>query len=194
MTIKLIVGLANPGVQYAKNRHNVGSWFINKLAQQNGKVLKEKSKFYGYTTYLNLADTDIHLLIPKTFINLSGKAVAALTTFYHIQPNEILVAHDDLNLPPSVAKFKIGGNGGHNGLKDIQIKLGNSNQFYRLRIGIGHPGDKNKVINFVLSNPLISEQLLIYASIEEALICTTLLLKKGIHCAMTRMNSFKAIL
>lgn len=193
MTIKLIVGLANLGAEYAQTRHNAGAWFVDALAERNGQSLKEESKFYGYTARLNLAGNDVRLLVPATFMNLSGKAVAALATFYRIQPDEILVAHDELDLPPGVAKLKLGGgNGGHNGLKDIQSKLGNNPNFYRLRIGIGHPGDKNKVVGFVLGKPLASEQPLIDDAIDEALRCTEVLLKEGIDRAMARMNGFKA--
>ena len=193
MTIKLIVVLANPGAEYAQTRHNAGAWFVDALAERNGQSLKEESKFYGYTARLNLAGNDVRLLVPATFMNLSGKAVAALATFYRIQPDEILVAHDELDLPTGVAKLKLGGgNGGHNGLKDIQSKLGNNPNFYRLRIGIGHPGDKNKVVGFVLGKPLASEQPLIDDAIDEALRCTEVLLKEGIDRAMARMNGFKA--
>ena len=193
MTIKLIVGLANPGAEYAQTRHNAGAWFVDALAERNGQSLKEESKFHGYTARLNLAGNDVRLLVPTTFMNLSGKAVAALATFYRIQPDEILVAHDELDLPPGVAKLKLGGgNGGHNGLKDIQSKLGNNPNFYRLRIGIGHPGDKSKVVGFVLGKPLASEQPLIDDSIDEALGCTEVLLKEGIDRAMARMNGFKS--
>jgi len=193
VTIKLIVGLANPGAEYAQTRHNAGAWFVDALAERNGQSLKEESKFYGYTARLNLAGNDVRLLVPTTFMNLSGKAVAALATFYRIQPDEILVAHDELDLPPGVAKLKLGGgNGGHNGLKDIQSKLGNNPNFYRLRIGIGHPGDKSKVVGFVLGKPLASEQPLIDDAIDEALRCTEVLLKEGIDRAMARMNGFKS--
>ncbi|WP_216782333.1 aminoacyl-tRNA hydrolase [Candidatus Profftia tarda] len=194
MTIKLIVGLANPGAIYAHTRHNAGAWFVDMLAKRNGTSLKEEKKFYGYTALIRLFGQDLRLLIPTTFMNLSGKAVAALATFYHIQPDEILIAHDELNLPPRVIKFKIGGgHGGHNGLKDIQNKLGNNSEFYRLRIGIGHPGDKSKVIGFVLDKPLNSELKLIENAIDEAINCTTILAKEGIDQAMTRMNGFKSI-
>ncbi len=98
MTIKLIVGLANPGAEYAQTRHNAGAWFVDALAERNGQSLKEESKFYGYTARLNLAGSDVRLLVPTTFMNLSGKAVAALATFYRIQPDEILVAHDELGV------------------------------------------------------------------------------------------------
>ncbi|UDG81699.1 Peptidyl-tRNA hydrolase [Candidatus Profftia lariciata] len=188
MTIKLIVGLANPGKEYTYTRHNAGAWFVNKLAKHNRFYLKENLKFHGYTAKINILNNDIHLLVPTTFINLSGKAVAALSSFYHIQPNEILIAHDELNLAPNVVKLKLGGsNGGHNGLKDIQKNLSNNPKFYRLRIGIGHPGDKNKVINFVLSKPSIHEKILIDNAIDKAVNYTNIIFREGIDRAMTSM-------
>ncbi|CAI0792514.1 aminoacyl-tRNA hydrolase [Serratia fonticola] len=192
-SIKLIVGLANPGAEYAQTRHNAGAWYVDLLAQRHNQPLKEESKFFGYTARLNLAGNDVRLLVPTTFMNLSGKAVGALATFYRILPEEILVAHDELDLPPGVAKLKLGGsNGGHNGLKDIQSKLGNNPNFYRLRIGIGHPGDKNKVVGFVLGKPPASEQTLIDDAIDESLRCTEILLKEGMTKAMNRLHAFKA--
>ncbi|ERK08362.1 aminoacyl-tRNA hydrolase [Serratia fonticola] len=192
-SIKLIVGLANPGAEYAQTRHNAGAWYVDLLAQRYNQPLKEESKFFGYTARLNLAGNDVRLLVPTTFMNLSGKAVGALATFYRILPEEILVAHDELDLPPGVAKLKLGGsNGGHNGLKDIQSKLGNNPNFYRLRIGIGHPGDKNKVVGFVLGKPPASEQTLIDDAIDESLRCTEILLKEGMTKAMNRLHAFKA--
>ncbi|MFN3070009.1 aminoacyl-tRNA hydrolase [Serratia sp. J2] len=192
-SIKLIVGLANPGAEYAQTRHNAGAWYVDLLAQRHNQQLKEESKFFGYTARLNLAGNDVRLLVPTTFMNLSGKAVGALATFYRILPEEILVAHDELDLPPGVAKLKLGGsNGGHNGLKDIQSKLGNNPNFYRLRIGIGHPGDKNKVVGFVLGKPPASEQTLIDDAIDESLRCTEILLKEGMTKAMNRLHAFKA--
>nr|WP_218833043.1 aminoacyl-tRNA hydrolase [Serratia fonticola] len=189
----MIVGLANPGAEYAQTRHNAGAWYVDLLAQRYNQPLKEESKFFGYTARLNLAGNDVRLLVPTTFMNLSGKAVGALATFYRILPEEILVAHDELDLPPGVAKLKLGGsNGGHNGLKDIQSKLGNNPNFYRLRIGIGHPGDKNKVVGFVLGKPPASEQTLIDDAIDESLRCTEILLKEGMTKAMNRLHAFKA--
>ena len=155
MTIKLIVGLANPGEEYAATRHNAGAWYVDLLAERLRAPLREEPKFYGYTSRINLAGADVRLLVSTTFMNLSGKAVAAMATFYRINPDEILVAHDELDLPPGVAKFKLGGgHGGHNGLKDIISKLGNNPNFHRLRVAIGHPGDKNKVVGFVLGKPI----------------------------------------
>ncbi|OKP01131.1 aminoacyl-tRNA hydrolase [Xenorhabdus eapokensis] len=191
--IKLIVGLANPGAEYAQTRHNAGAWFVDLLAQRYNQSLKEESKFFGYTARININGQDIRLLIPTTFMNLSGKSVLALAGFYRIQPDEILVAHDELDLPPGVAKMKLGGsNGGHNGLKDIQNKLGNNPNFHRLRIGIGHPGDKNKVVGFVLGKPLASEQTLIDDAIDEALRCIDILIKDGMNKAINRLHAFKA--
>jgi peptidyl-tRNA hydrolase, PTH1 family len=191
--IKLIVGLANPGADYAQTRHNAGAWYVDLLAQRHQQSLKEESKFFGYTARINLNGNDVRLLVPTTFMNLSGKAVQAMANFYRIELNEILVAHDELDLPPGVVKMKLGGgNGGHNGLKDIQSKFANNPNFYRLRIGIGHPGDKNKVVGFVLGKPPISEQKLIDDAIDEALSCTDILMRDGYEKAINRLHSFKA--
>ncbi|MFB6434679.1 MAG: aminoacyl-tRNA hydrolase [Candidatus Malihini olakiniferum] len=192
-SIKLIVGLSNPGAEYATTRHNAGAWYVDQLAEAYHQSLKEEAKFFGYTAHLNLAGHDkIYLLVPTTFMNLSGKAVAAMATFYHIQPDEILVAHDELDLLPGVAKLKLGGgHGGHNSLKDIISKLGNNHNFYRLRIGIGHPGKKSKVTGFVLSKPSANEQKLINSAIDEAIRCTEILLKYDMVNAMNRLHAYK---
>ncbi|MBG2875634.1 aminoacyl-tRNA hydrolase [Proteus alimentorum] len=191
--IKLIVGLANPGADYAQTRHNAGAWYVDLLAQRHQQSLKEESKFFGYTARINLNGNDVRLLVPTTFMNLSGKAVQAMANFYRIELDEILVAHDELDLPPGIVKMKLGGgNGGHNGLKDIQSKFSNNPNFYRLRIGIGHPGDKNKVVGFVLGKPPISEQKLIDDAIDEALSCTDILMRDGYEKAINRLHSFKA--
>ncbi|HED1243014.1 TPA: aminoacyl-tRNA hydrolase [Enterobacter bugandensis] len=193
MTIKLIVGLANPGAEYAATRHNAGAWYVDLLAERLRASLREEPKFFGYTSRINLAGADVRLLVPTTFMNLSGKAVAAMATFYRINPDEILVAHDELDLPPGVAKFKLGGgHGGHNGLKDIISKLGNNPNFHRLRVGIGHPGDKNKVVGFVLGKPPVSEQKLIDEAVDEAARCTEVWLQDGLTKATNRLHAFKA--
>lgn len=191
--IKLIVGLANPGAEYAATRHNAGAWYIDLLADRYNQSLKNEPKFFGYTARINVDGKDIRLLVPTTFMNLSGKAVSALANFYQIKPEEILVAHDELDLLPGVAKLKLGGShGGHNGLKDIASKFGNNPNFYRLRIGIGHPGDKNKVTGFVLGKPPKSEQDLIDQAIDEAIRCTYVLIKQDINAAMNQLHAFKA--
>ncbi|MDX7122707.1 aminoacyl-tRNA hydrolase [Enterobacter hormaechei] len=193
MTIKLIVGLANPGAEYAATRHNAGAWYVDLLAERLRAPLREEPNFYGYTSRINLAGADVRLLVPTTFMNLSGKAVSAMATFYRINPDEILVAHDELDLPPGVAKFKLGGgHGGHNGLKDIISKLGNNPNFHRLRVGIGHPGDKNKVVGFVLGKPPVSEQKLIDEAVDEAARCTEIWLQDGLTKATNRLHAFKA--
>ena len=194
MTIKLIVGLANPGAEYAATRHNAGAWFVDLLAERLRAPLREaETKFFGYTSRVTLGGEDVRLLVPTTFMNLSGKAVAAMASFFRINPDEILVAHDELDLPPGVAKFKLGGgHGGHNGLKDIISKLGNNPNFHRLRIGIGHPGDKNKVVGFVLGKPPVSEQKLIDEAIDEAARCTEMWFTDGLTKATNRLHAFKA--
>lgn len=193
MTIKLIVGLANPGAEYAATRHNAGAWYIDLLAERHRVPLKEDVKFFGYTSRLTLAGHDVRLLVPSTFMNLSGKAVAAMAAFYRITPEEILVAHDELDLPPGVAKFKLsGGHGGHNGLRGIISKLGSNPNFYRLRLGIGHPGGKNKVTGFVLGKPPLSEQKLIDDAVDEAVRCTEIWLADGLTKATNRLHAFKA--
>lgn len=193
--IKLIVGLANPGAEYAQTRHNAGAWFADLLAERNNQTLKEEPKFFGYTARLNIANHDVRLLVPTTFMNLSGKAVVSMAGFFRIAPEEILVAHDELDLPPGVAKLKLGGgNGGHNGLKDIANKLGNNPNFYRLRIGIGHPGDKSKVTGFVLGKPPANELKLIDDAIDEAVRSMDVLMKEGMVKAMNRLHAFKAVL
>lgn len=126
-------------------------------------------------------------------MNLSGKSVAALANFFQIKPEEILIAHDELDLPPGVAKFKKGGgHGGHNGLRDTISKMGNNKEFYRLRVGIGHPGDKNKVANFVLGKAPVKEQECIDAAVDEAVRCMDILLNDGLNKAQNRLHSFKA--
>ncbi|WGE31306.1 aminoacyl-tRNA hydrolase [Actinobacillus genomosp. 2] len=191
--IKLIVGLANPGTKYEDTRHNAGEWLINEIARQFNVSLKEEAKFFGKVAKINAASGEVRLLVPTTFMNLSGKAVGALANFYRIKPEEILVAHDELDLPPGVAKIKQGGgHGGHNGLKDIIASLGNSNNFYRVRIGIGHPGSKELVAGYVLGKPSPQDQEKINAAVDEAGRCVDVLFKDGVTKATNRLNSFKA--
>ena len=169
MNIKLIVGLGNPTAEYEHTRHNAGFWFIDELAWQWKAQLKSEKKFHGDIARVAQPQGDVWLLKPDTYMNLSGKAVAALAQFYKIQPEEILVVHDELDIPCGQIRYKLGGgNGGHNGLKDIQAKLGTPN-FYRLRLGIGHPGDRSLVVGFVLSNPPASERQLIDNAIAKSL-------------------------
>ena len=150
-------------------RHNAGFWFLDELAYQWHATFKNEKKFHGDIARVAQPQGDVWLLKPDTYMNLSGKAVAALAQFYKIQPEEILVVHDELDIPCGHIRYKLGGgNGGHNGLKDIQAKLGTPN-FYRLRLGIGHPGERNLVVGFVLSKPPAAERELIDNAIAKSL-------------------------
>ncbi|SDJ04682.1 peptidyl-tRNA hydrolase [Ferrimonas sediminum] len=192
-TIRLIVGLANPGPEYSRTRHNAGAWLVEELARMHNVSLKSESKFFGLTGRIQQGSSDLRLLVPTTFMNLSGKAIAAMANFYGLESEQILVVHDELDLPPGVARFKKGGgHGGHNGLKDTISKLGNNKEFYRLRIGIGHPGDRNRVSGYVLGKAQENEQRAMDDAIDEASRCIDVLLKDGITKAMNRLHTFKA--
>ncbi len=163
---RLVVGLGNPGAEYEDNRHNLGFWFVDRLACDLKVSLAPQGKFYGHVGRLD----DLWLLKPSTFMNRSGQAVVALARFYKIMPDEILVVHDELDLQPGVIRLKQGGgNGGHNGLKDIQAHL-TTPDFWRLRLGIGHPGERNEVVNYVLKAPRREEQELIDQAIDRCLL------------------------
>lgn len=191
--IKLIVGLGNPGAKYEGTRHNAGEWLINEIARMYNVSLKEEPKYFGKTAKINTPQGEVRLLVPTTFMNLSGKAVGALANFFRIQPEEILVAHDELDLPAGSVKIKQGGgHGGHNGLKDIVACLGNKNTFYRVRIGIGHPGSKDLVSGYVLGKPSPEDQRLLDSVIDEAARCVEILFKDGMVKATNRLNAFKA--
>lgn len=191
--IKLIVGLANPGAKYEETRHNAGEWLVNEIARMYNVSLKEDAKYFGKVAKINTTQGEVRLLVPTTFMNLSGKAVGALANFFRIKPEEILVAHDELDLPPGSVKLKQGGgHGGHNGLKDIIAALGNNKAFYRVRIGIGHPGHKDLVAGYVLGKPAPQEKELINAVVDESCRCVEILLKDGVTKAMNRLNGFKA--
>ncbi len=168
--LALIVGLGNPGPQYQANRHNAGAIFVQELARTYQSQLRSESKFFGETTVVSMDGTDIRLLIPTTFMNNSGRAVAAVCNFFKIAPENMLVAYDEIDFDVGVTRFKFGGgHGGHNGMRDIISTLGGFSDFYRLRIGVGHPGHKSMVSNHVLSNPSVSEQALITADISDAI-------------------------
>ncbi|MGN0922460.1 MAG: aminoacyl-tRNA hydrolase [Cellvibrio sp.] len=172
MSIQLIVGLGNPGSEYERTRHNAGQDFVEQLARRWGVSLTLDNKYFGYTARTSVNGKDIRLLVPTTYMNRSGQSVGALANFFKILPENILVAHDELDLLPGIARFKKGGgHGGHNGLKDIIAALGNNNNFYRLRLGIGHPGSAAQVANFVLKRAPQSEQQLIDDAIDRALDC-----------------------
>lgn len=169
MAIQLIVGLGNPGPQYVNTRHNAGAWLVETLAQQAGVSFSEQKKFLGLSCVISLQGRPCHLLFPTTFMNRSGLAVRAIAQFYKIMPESILVAHDELDLPVGTAKIKAdGGHGGHNGLRDIIAHLG-TNKFYRLRIGIGHPGHRNEVADYVLHPPGKAEREQIATALTKAI-------------------------
>jgi PTH1 family peptidyl-tRNA hydrolase len=191
--IRLIVGLGNPGSEYRGTRHNAGADFVAALARQCGASLRADAKFQGLVGRICLCGHDLRLLIPTTFMNRSGRAVAAVASFYRISPEEILVAHDELDIPPGSARFKRGGgHGGHNGLRDIVPALGNNRDFYRLRIGIGHPGHASRVTGYVLAAPSAADRERMDASIDEAIATLPLLLAGDDTRAMTRLHSFSA--
>ncbi len=190
--IKLIVGLGNPGDKYTDTRHNAGEWLIERLARRFNVSLNPESKFFGKTARTLVNRKEVRLLVPTTFMNLSGKSVGALASFYRIKPEEILVIHDELDLPPGIAKLKQGGgHGGHNGLKDIVAQLGNNNNFYRLRIGIGHPGHRDLVAGYVLNKPSPADRDALEKVLDEATDCVEMIFKDGMVKATNRLNSFK---
>ncbi|GAB2895693.1 aminoacyl-tRNA hydrolase [Uliginosibacterium flavum] len=182
---KLIVGLGNPGAEYTETRHNAGFWFCERLAQDLGARLNHESRFHGFVGKAG----DTWLLLPQTFMNRSGQSVLALAHFYRILPNEILVVHDELDIPPGQLRLKYGGGlGGHNGLKDISSRL-STQDYWRLRIGIGHPGDKNEVANFVLNRPRREEQTEIDTAIDRALSAWPKIAKGDWNAATQHINA-----
>lgn len=184
---RLIVGLGNPGADYSETRHNAGFWFCERLADKLGARFSHESRFHGMVAKAPSSGT--LLLMPQTFMNRSGQAVGALARFFRIAAEEILVVHDELDIPPGQLRLKFGGGlGGHNGLKDTSAHLG-SNDYWRLRIGIGHPGNRNEVIHFVLKRPGREEQTLIDDSIERALAAWPLIAKGDLNAATSRLNA-----
>ena len=156
--IRLIVGLGNPGREYERTRHNAGYWWVDAIAERKRAEWKKESKFAGLTARVVEGGAEYWLLKPATYMNESGRSVAALMRFYKLEPQALLVVHDELDLPPGAVKLKMGGGtGGHNGLTDIVEHLG-TKDFWRLRVGIGHPGDKNKVADYVLDKARREEQ------------------------------------
>lgn len=191
--VKLIVGLGNPGPEYANTRHNAGALFVERLAEHMHCPLTQERKYFGLTGKFSHQGQDIRLLIPTTFMNRSGQAVSALANFFRIRPEEILVVHDELDIPPGTCKLKQGGgHGGHNGLRDIISSLGNQNSFHRLRIGIGHPGHSSQVTGYVLGRAPRSEQELIDSTIDFSLGVLPDILEGQFSRAMQQLHSFKA--
>lgn len=185
--LRLIVGLGNPGAEYTETRHNAGFRFCERLARELGTSFSQESRFHGWVA--NARNAGVWLLMPGTFMNRSGQAVQALAHFYRIEPKDILVVHDELDLPPGRMRLKFGGGlGGHNGLKDITAKLG-TQDYWRLRLGIGHPGDRNEVANYVLKPARREEQSEIDAALDRALLAWPELARGDIDAATRRINA-----
>ncbi len=190
--ISLIVGLGNPGTQYEQTRHNAGFWFVEAVARRYGGSFKSENKFHGEACKVLAEGKELWLLKPMTFMNKSGQAIAALARFYKIEPENILVAHDELDLPPGAVRLKQGGgHGGHNGLRDTIAQLGGSRDFYRLRIGIGHPGHSSQVTGYVLGKAPADEQRLLGQAIDETMDILPLVLHGEYPKAMNQLHSKK---
>ncbi len=189
VAIKLIVGLGNPGKDYQAHRHNVGFWFCDALAHAYSGVFKKEAKFFGEVTQVNIANTNVRLLKPNTYMNASGRSIQSIAKFYQVNADEILIVHDELDINPGVARIKFsGGHGGHNGLRDTISALG-SKDFYRLRIGIGHPGDKSKVADFVLHAPNKSELEPIQNALLDSLHVIEPVVKGDVEFAMKELHT-----
>lgn len=187
--MKLIVGLGNPGREYDKTRHNAGFDWVDRLAAMLHVTLRTEARFHGLCTQIRQHGNDLWLLEPQTFMNASGRAVAALCQFYKISADEVIVVHDELDLPPGAAKLKKGGGlGGHNGLKDIAAKLG-TQDFWRLRIGIGHPGERGAVVGYVLNPPRKEEAQLIDEAIIRSLEVWPLIAQGACEAAMLKLHT-----
>lgn len=187
--MKLIVGLGNPGKEYAGTRHNAGFYWVDRLAEALRITLKSEARFYGIAVRIQQNNQECWLLQPQTYMNASGRAVIALSQFYKIHPDEIMIVHDELDLLPGEAKLKKGGGlGGHNGLKDIAAKLG-TQDFWRLRIGIGHPGERSAVVGYVLHPPRKEEAQLIEQAVEKSLETWPLIVQSDCQAAMLKLHT-----
>ena len=187
--IKLIVGLGNPGKDYQEHRHNAGFWFLESLASIKESKFTSQSKFLGETTSVAFGSTKVFLLKPQTFMNNSGGSIKSFLSYYDISPEETLVVHDELDLPIGAVKIKLaGGHGGHNGLRDT-IKALNSKDFYRLRIGIAHPGSNDDVVDYVLNAPGKSELSSIEQGMSNAMSIIDLLVNGNFEDAMKALHT-----
>jgi len=191
--IVMVVGLGNPGADSENTRHNAGALFVEALARTAGQTLRPEKKYHGLYARIQWQGLDLHLLNPTTFMNRSGLAIKALADFFKIQPQQILIAHDELDLPPGTAKLKKGGgHGGHNGLRDAIAHLG-TNDFQRLRIGIGHPGDSRRVTGYVLGRLGKQETEELNAVIDEIMRVLPDAASGKLPAAMNRLHSFKPV-
>lgn len=185
--LRLVIGLGNPGAEYAETRHNAGFWFCERLANDIKVSFGKESRYHGWVA--NAREAGIWLLMPATYMNDSGRAVQALAHFYRIQPAEMLVVHDELDLLPGRAQLRFGGGlGGHNGLKSLTSHLG-TQDYWRLRVGIGHPGDRNEVVNYVLKPPRKEEREEVDAAIDRALLAWPQLARADFNAATQRINT-----
>lgn len=190
--VKLIVGLGNPGQEYDRTRHNAGADFVFELARQYGATLVPDNKAFGLTARVSIGAREVRLLVPTTYMNRSGQSVGALCNFFKIEPEAILVAHDELDLAPGVARLKVGGgHGGHNGLRDIIAALANNKNFQRLRIGIGHPGNASQVSGYVLKRAPQAEQQLIDDAIGDSLRQIRAIVDGDLEAAMRELHTKK---
>ncbi|SEP12830.1 aminoacyl-tRNA hydrolase [Aquisalimonas asiatica] len=189
--IQLIVGLGNPGDKYVGTRHNAGFWFVDELVRRCGSAFRPESRIRSEAAQVEIAGVRCHVLKPLSFMNRSGQPIAAVANFYRIPPEAVLVAHDELDLPPGVVRWKRGGgHGGHNGLRDTIRALG-SREFQRLRIGIGHPGHADDVVPYVLSRPSPDDRRAIDEVIDEAADAMTLVFEGNADKAVQRLHSRK---
>lgn len=187
-SINLIVGLGNPGNEYVDTRHNAGFWFLDELARIHHGNFKNDKKFFGDAAKIHINGEEVWLLKPNTFMNLSGKALQAIAQFYKINIENIVVVHDELDLEPGVARLKKGGgHGGHNGLRDISARCGKD--FWRIRLGIGHPGDKNKVSDYVLSKASTDDKISIVNAIDNVLRVMPDIIPGEMQKAMHKLHS-----
>jgi len=188
LPLKLIVGLGNPGSEYARTRHNAGFWLLDALARQFGAHFRHESRYHAEVARARIGGEELWLLKPMSFMNRSGGPVQSVASFYKIPVESILVAYDELDFPAGVVRLKQGGGaGGHNGMRDIIAQMGDA--FWRLRIGIGHPGDKSQVLNYVLGRPQPDDERLILDSVQSAIDVVPMLLNEGPAKAMNRLHT-----
>lgn len=188
-SIRLLAGLGNPGPDYEGTRHNVGFWLADEVARVHGGTFRREAKFHGQVCRVSVGGRDLWLLKPLTYMNRSGESVGALCHYLKVAPDELLVAHDELDLPVGTARVKVGGgHAGHNGLRDIVSVLG-SPDFLRIRIGIAHPGDRTRVVNYVLGRPSKDDEAAIRSVLDETVGCLPLLLDGNVPAAQNRLHS-----
>ncbi len=188
LAIKLIVGLGNPGAEHDQTRHNAGFWFVDELARRYQGVFRHEAKFSGDICRIHLAGHDVWLLKPTTYMNRSGQALKQMSGFYKIPLQAVLVVHDEIDLPPGQVKLKRGGgHGGHNGLRDVFAHCGKD--FWRLRIGVGHPGHRDQVVDYVLARPSKSDATVIMQNIDEAASLAAHILAGDFEKAMRELHS-----